>query len=53
MAVPSGLDDRGLPLSLQITGRALDEAVVLRVARSFEKAREIDFDSPLLRMNAA
>jgi aspartyl-tRNA(Asn)/glutamyl-tRNA(Gln) amidotransferase subunit A len=53
VAVPSGLDDRGLPLSLQITGRAFDEAVVLRVARSFERVREVDFESPLARKDAA
>jgi aspartyl-tRNA(Asn)/glutamyl-tRNA(Gln) amidotransferase subunit A len=37
VAVPSGLDDRGLPLSLQIMGRAFDEATVFRAARAFEK----------------
>ncbi len=37
VAVPSGLDSQGLPLSLQITGRAFGEATVFRVARAFER----------------
>ena len=40
-------------MAQQVTGRAFDEAVVLRVARSFERAREIDFESPLLRKDTA
>ncbi|HEX3127666.1 MAG TPA: Asp-tRNA(Asn)/Glu-tRNA(Gln) amidotransferase subunit GatA [Thermoanaerobaculia bacterium] len=37
VAVPSGLDDQGLPLSLQIVGRSFEEATVFRVARAFER----------------
>ncbi len=37
VAVPSGLDERGLPLSLQIMGRPFDEATVFRAARAFER----------------
>jgi aspartyl-tRNA(Asn)/glutamyl-tRNA(Gln) amidotransferase subunit A len=40
VAVPSGLDERGLPLSLQIMGRSFDEATVFRVARAFERQAE-------------
>jgi aspartyl-tRNA(Asn)/glutamyl-tRNA(Gln) amidotransferase subunit A len=40
VAVPSGLDDRGLPLSLQVMGRSFDEATVFRVARAFERQAE-------------
>jgi aspartyl-tRNA(Asn)/glutamyl-tRNA(Gln) amidotransferase subunit A len=40
VAVPSGLDARGLPLSLQVLGRPFDEALVLRVARAFERATD-------------
>ncbi|HET9227244.1 MAG TPA: amidase family protein, partial [Thermoanaerobaculia bacterium] len=36
VSVPSGLDDRGLPLSLQIMGRPFEEAAVFRAARAFE-----------------
>ncbi|HEX9670955.1 MAG TPA: Asp-tRNA(Asn)/Glu-tRNA(Gln) amidotransferase subunit GatA [Thermoanaerobaculia bacterium] len=37
VAVPSGADDEGLPLSLQIMGRPFDEATVFRAARAFER----------------
>jgi aspartyl-tRNA(Asn)/glutamyl-tRNA(Gln) amidotransferase subunit A len=37
VAVPSGLDGNGLPLSLQITGRPFAEGEVFRAARAFEK----------------
>ncbi|MEE2777930.1 MAG: Asp-tRNA(Asn)/Glu-tRNA(Gln) amidotransferase subunit GatA [Acidobacteriota bacterium] len=36
VAVPSGRDSTGLPLSLQIIGRAFDEATVLRVTAALE-----------------
>jgi aspartyl-tRNA(Asn)/glutamyl-tRNA(Gln) amidotransferase subunit A len=38
IAVPSGFDDRGLPLSLQIMARPFDEATMFRAARAFERA---------------
>lgn len=38
VALPSGLDDEGLPLSLQLTGRPFAEAQVFRAARAFEAA---------------
>jgi len=38
VAVPTGADDRGLPLSLQIMGRPFAEATVLRAARALEAA---------------
>jgi aspartyl-tRNA(Asn)/glutamyl-tRNA(Gln) amidotransferase subunit A len=37
VAVPSGADDDGLPLSLQIMGRPFAEATVFRAARAFER----------------
>ena len=37
IAVPSGMDAEGLPLSLQLTARPFAEATMLRVARAFEK----------------
>ena len=36
MSVPMGLSSSGLPIGLQIVGRAFDEATVLRVGRSVE-----------------
>ena len=38
ISVPAGLNAEGLPLGLQVIGRAFDEATVLRVGRSIEKA---------------
>jgi aspartyl-tRNA(Asn)/glutamyl-tRNA(Gln) amidotransferase subunit A len=38
LAVPSGMSANGLPLSLQIIGRGLDEALVLRIGWAFEQA---------------
>jgi aspartyl-tRNA(Asn)/glutamyl-tRNA(Gln) amidotransferase subunit A len=38
LAVPAGLTADGLPLGLQVIGKAFDEATVLRVGRSIEQA---------------
>jgi len=38
ISVPAGLSGDGLPLGLQITGRAFDEETVLRIARVLESA---------------
>lgn len=35
---PTGLSSDGMPLSMQIVGRAFDEAMVYRVARAYERA---------------
>ncbi len=37
ISVPAGLDDQGLPLGLQIIGRALDEQSVLNAALALEE----------------
>ena len=37
MAVPAGLDSQGLPLGLQLIGRALDEQSVLNAALALEE----------------
>jgi aspartyl-tRNA(Asn)/glutamyl-tRNA(Gln) amidotransferase subunit A len=36
VSVPCGLDDGGLPVGLQFTGKILDEASILRAAHAFE-----------------
>src|SRR6202012_1054660 len=38
LAVPAGLTADGLPLGLQVIGKAFDEATVLRAGRSVEQA---------------
>ena len=38
ISVPAGLDAKGLPLGLQVIGRALDEETVFAVAGALEKA---------------
>jgi aspartyl-tRNA(Asn)/glutamyl-tRNA(Gln) amidotransferase subunit A len=38
VSVPAGLSAEGLPLGLQIIGRAFDEATILRVAELIERA---------------
>jgi len=42
VSVPSGLDDEGLPLALQIMAPAFGESAALRVGRAFE--REVAFE---------
>ncbi len=43
MSVPAGLDKDGLPLGLQIIGRAWDEETVLRVGGVLETAAQFPF----------
>jgi len=38
ISAPAGLSGDGLPLGLQLIGRAFDEATLLRIARSLEQA---------------
>jgi amidase len=39
VAVPVGLDADGLPTSVQVVGRPLDEATIIRVAAQLEHTR--------------
>jgi aspartyl-tRNA(Asn)/glutamyl-tRNA(Gln) amidotransferase subunit A len=38
LAIPNGFSKSGLPLGMQIVGRAFDEAPVLRVGSAYEAA---------------
>jgi aspartyl-tRNA(Asn)/glutamyl-tRNA(Gln) amidotransferase subunit A len=40
LTLPCGFSERGLPISFQILGRRLDESMVFRVARAYEREFE-------------
>ena len=40
VVVPCGVSADGMPVSIQIVGRAFDDATVLRVARAYERATD-------------
>ena len=48
MAMMAGVSASGLPLSVQFAGRYFDEAMVLRVARAWERVAGTDGMHPAL-----
>jgi aspartyl-tRNA(Asn)/glutamyl-tRNA(Gln) amidotransferase subunit A len=40
ISVPSGFDETGLPVALQVAGRPFDESTVFRIAHAFEQAHD-------------
>ncbi|MCC6597301.1 MAG: Asp-tRNA(Asn)/Glu-tRNA(Gln) amidotransferase subunit GatA [Alphaproteobacteria bacterium] len=52
MSVPAGLDARGLPLGLQILGRAWDEETVFKVAGVIERSAKFETLPQMLRKAA-
>jgi aspartyl-tRNA(Asn)/glutamyl-tRNA(Gln) amidotransferase subunit A len=48
MSVPCGLDGAGLPIGLQIIGKAFDEATVLRIGAAYEAASDWKTRGPSL-----
>ena len=48
ISVPSGLDAGGLPIGLQLTAPALDEATLFRAAAALESDLGLDLRPPLL-----
>ena len=53
MSVPAGLDSQGLPLGLQLIGKAFDEETVLRVAAVVEEAANFTAVPQILQSKAA
>jgi aspartyl-tRNA(Asn)/glutamyl-tRNA(Gln) amidotransferase subunit A len=49
LALPCGFTGTGLPVSLQVVGRAYDEARVLRIGRAYEAATEWHRRRPAVR----
>jgi aspartyl-tRNA(Asn)/glutamyl-tRNA(Gln) amidotransferase subunit A len=52
-SLPCGFDAQGLPIGLQIVGRAYDDATVLRAARAFEQLQPWEDKRPALEAVAA
>jgi len=48
LSIPCGFDSKGLPIGLQLIGKAFDEETLLRVAYSFEQATDFHMTRPTL-----
>ncbi len=48
LSVPCGLDGAGLPIGLQLIGKAFDEATLLRIAAAYEAASDWKLRGPSL-----
>src|SRR5947208_7517030 len=48
ISIPSGLDDAGLPIGLQLTAPVLGEQTLLRAAAALERELGLDLRPPLL-----
>ncbi len=48
LSMPCGFDSKGLPIGLQIIGKPLDEATILRVAYAYEQATDWHKKKPSL-----
>lgn len=53
ISVPGGLDNQGLPLGLQIIGKAWDEVTMFKTAYALEQAVGFKDVSPLMKRGAA
>jgi aspartyl-tRNA(Asn)/glutamyl-tRNA(Gln) amidotransferase subunit A len=52
-SIPCGFTADGLPVGLQLTGRRMDEATVLRAAAAYEHATPWSREMPSLVKDAA
>ncbi|MGD8191831.1 Asp-tRNA(Asn)/Glu-tRNA(Gln) amidotransferase subunit GatA [Brevibacillus ginsengisoli] len=48
ISVPCGFSSEGMPIGLQIVGKAFDEATILRVAHAYEQATNFHTRKPVL-----
>ena len=53
ISVPCGLDSAGLPVGLQLIGKAFDEATLLRAAYTYEQSTDFHRHRPPLRLSQA
>ncbi len=53
LAMPIGFSKSGLPLGMQIVGRAFDEPTVLRIGAAYEAAAGWTHQRPQLELQAA
>jgi aspartyl-tRNA(Asn)/glutamyl-tRNA(Gln) amidotransferase subunit A len=40
VALPAGFDEQGMPVSVQVAGRAFDEALILRVGHAYQQVTD-------------
>jgi aspartyl-tRNA(Asn)/glutamyl-tRNA(Gln) amidotransferase subunit A len=52
ISLPCGFDSRGLPVGLQLIGKAFDEATLLRAAYTYERATDFHTRHPRLSRTA-
>jgi aspartyl-tRNA(Asn)/glutamyl-tRNA(Gln) amidotransferase subunit A len=50
--VPCGFDKQGLPIGLQILGKAFDEAMILRVGQAYERATDWHTRRPAIAISS-
>lgn len=53
LAIPTGFSKSGLPLGMQIVGRAFDEVTVLRIGAAYEQATGLSNKRPNLELKMA
>jgi aspartyl-tRNA(Asn)/glutamyl-tRNA(Gln) amidotransferase subunit A len=49
IALPCGFSGAGLPIGMQVIGRAFDEETILRVAHAYEQAAQWHLKKPTIR----